>query len=258
MRKIAFISQKGGSGKTTSTINIGAGLYRQGKKVLLLDMDPQACLSYSLGIPVDKLEKTLYQVIMRETRPANAILGREFGLDILPASPDLSKVETELAGNQKRGLRLIKAMKELKGQYDYVLLDCPPALGLLTIMSLIYAREVIIPLQVEFLALRGLSWLIDAIKVIKERLNPRLRVTGIIACRYDGRRNLNKKVISSIRKHFGDLLFDTYIRENIALAEAPSFGQTIFEYNMRSHGAEDYMDISNKIIETGHRGKKQF
>jgi len=233
-------------GKTTSTINIGAGLSRLKKKILLVDMDPQAHLTYSLGIQAHEQQKTIYEVLKGEVKAATAII-KKAGLHIIPASLNLSGAEIELSAIAGREFLLRDALKPLKG-YDLVFLDCPPSLGLLTLNALTTAQEIYIPLQTEYLALQGMSKLLDTINIVKKRLNKKLEVGGIIGTRYDSRKNLNKEVVEKIRGHFGGKLFDTLIRDNVAIAEAPSFGHSIFDYRADSHGATDYMNLCKEIL----------
>jgi chromosome partitioning protein len=248
MRIIALANQKGGVGKTTSTMNIGAGLNKLGKKVLLVDLDPQAHLTYSLGIEAHELDKTVYELLKGETTLEEVLIYRGEGLKLIPSTLDLAGAEIELSGIAGREFLLKEALDGLRG-FDYVLIDCPPSLGLLTLNALTTTQEVYIPLQTEFLALQGLSKLLETIEVVKKRLNRKLEITGIIGTRYDGRKLLNRGVIDKIEGYLGDKLFKTLIRENISLAEAPSYGQTIYEYKPDSHGAEDYLNLCKEIIE---------
>jgi chromosome partitioning protein len=246
MKIIALINQKGGVGKTTSAINIGAGLKQLGQKVLLVDLDPQVHLTYSLGIVAHDLEKTVYQLLKGEIRLLETIIERD-GLKIIPSTLDLSGAEVELSSVAGREFLLREALADLQG-FDYVLLDCPPSLGLLTLNALTTAQEVYIPLQTEYLALSGLSKLLQTIEIVQKRLNDSLIISGIIATRYDSRKKLNNEVVEKIKEHFGDKLFPTLIRDNISLAEAPSFGKTIFEYKPDSYGAMDYLALCREIL----------
>lgn len=249
MRKITVSNHKGGVGKTTTAVNIGAGLARLDKKVLLIDLDPQAHLTYSLGIQAHELEKTMYELLKGELKFSDVLLKKN-GLDIIPASLNLSSADVELANIPGRE-RLLSGALEGVTDYDFMILDCPPSLGLLTLNSLTISREVFIPIQAEYLALQGMSKLLQLVDIVKSRLNSELEITGIIGTRFDIRKKLNNEVIEKIREYFHEKLFKTLIRENIALAEAPSFGQDIFEYNPKSHGAVDYMNLCREIIERG-------
>ena len=254
MKIIALVNQKGGVGKTTSTINIGAGLSSLGKKVLLIDLDPQANLTYSLGIEAHKLNKTIYELLKGEASIKEVIQNKN-GLDIIPSSIDLSGAEIELSGTAGRELLLKEALADIKDKYDYILLDCPPSLGLLTLNGLTTAKQVYIPLQTEYLALQGMSKLLQTIEIIKKRLNPNLEITGIIGTLYDKRKRLNNEVIDKIKEHFKSKLFNTMIRDNISLAEAPSYGQDIFTYKKDSYGAIDYLKLSKEILKREEKRK---
>ena len=246
MPTIALINQKGGVGKTTSTINLVAGLSMLGKFVLLVDLDPQANLTYGLGIQDHELVYTVYEVLKGEVQAAEAIVQRD-RLAVLPSSLGLSAAEIELSGMAGREFLLKEALAELPPR-DFVLLDCPPSLGLLTLNALTAAQEVFIPLQTEFLALQGMSKLIDTVNVVKKRLNPELTISGIIGTQFDSRKNLNREVVDKIREHFADKLFETLIHDNVALAEAPSYGQTVFEYRPDCRGAQDYLALSQEAV----------
>jgi chromosome partitioning protein len=246
MRKIAFTNQKGGVGKTTTTINAGAGLSKMGYKVLLVDMDPQANLTYSLKLHTNRLDKNVYHVL-KGLSAVDEVIMKHNDFDILPSSIELSGAEMELVNEPARELLLRDALSEIEGKYDFVLLDCPPNLGLLTLNAFTAADELIIVLQSEYLALHGLSKLMDVIKVIQKRLNKKLKVEGIVCTLYDNRKNLNREVVGHIRDYFGSKVFNTVIRDNVALAEAPSHHKTIFEYDGESNGAKDYMMLAKEI-----------
>lgn len=243
---IALCNQKGGVGKTTCTLNIAAGMEKIGKKVLLIDLDPQAHLTYCLGIQAHKLTQTIYDVFKGNRRIDDVVLQID-GLAVVPSSLDLAGLEMELAGVPGREFILREALSQTDG-YDFILVDCPPSLSILTLNALTAAQEIYIPLQTEFLALKGMSKLIETIETVKKRLNKDLEITGIIGTRYDARRKLNKGIIETIGERFGDKLFQTIIRENISLAEAPGYGQTIFAYAPKSHGAEDYLALAVEIV----------
>ena len=249
MRTIAIANQKGGVGKTTSTLNIGAGLALLRKKVLLIDLDPQAHLTYSMGILAHELTQTVYQVLKGEATVEDVTLDLD-ELKLIPSTLDLSGAEMELSGLPGREFLLREAIDRPRG-FDFILVDCPPSLGLLTLNAFTTVKEVYIPLQMEFLALQGMGKLLQTVEVVKKRLNRELSVTGVIGTRFDARKTLNREVEDKIKAHFGDRVFTTMIRENISLAEAPSFGKSIFEYRPDSHGAEDYLALCREIITRG-------
>ncbi len=249
MRKITISNHKGGVGKTTTAVNIGAGLARLDKKVLLVDLDPQAHLTYSLGIQAHELEKSVYEILKGEMKFGDVLI-KKGGLDIIPASLHLSGADVDLVNVPGRE-RLLSGSLDGISEYDYLIIDCPPSLGLLTLNAFTTAKEVFIPMQAEYLSLQGMSKLLQLVDVVKERLNSALEITGIIGTRFDNRKKLNHEVIDKIREYFHEKLFNTLIRENIALAEAPGFGQHIFEYNPKSNGAIDYMNLCKEIIERG-------
>ncbi|MFK7949132.1 MAG: ParA family protein [Saprospiraceae bacterium] len=242
---ISLLNHKGGVGKTTSTISIGAGLAKLGKRVLLLDLDPQANLTLSLGIPRQKI--TIYEALRGEGElaPYNV----KENLDVIPSTLDLSGAEMELINEAGREFILRELFEPLQMEYDYILIDCPPSLGLLTLNALTSSNHVIIPLQTEFLALQGLTKIKQVVDKVRFRLNKKLSIIGVIATMYDKRKVLNRDVVDTIRKYFGDRVFDTMIRDNVSLAEAPAARQDIFEYNSRSNGAKDYLALSKEIIE---------
>jgi chromosome partitioning protein len=242
---IAVSNHKGGVGKTTSTINIGVGLSQAGKKVLLIDLDPQANLSQSLRVTGS--DKDIYGSLKGKyaLSPINVMEG----LDVIPSTLDLSGVEIELSGEAGREFILKELIEKVKGNYDFILIDSPPSLGLLTINSLTASDYVIIPLQSEYLALQGLTKLVEIIEKVKARLNNNLEIGGVFVTQYDSRKVLNRNVLETIEKHFTHKVFHTKVRNNIALAEAPTKGLDIFRYDSSSYGAEDYKSLSNEILE---------
>lgn len=248
MRIIAVANQKGGVGKTTSTVNIGSGLSKLGKKCLLIDLDPQANLTSSSGFKPHELKITIYQLLKNEANLADVLLKSKNGYSLIPASLELSGAEIELSGIAGRELLLKEAIEENTSKFDYILIDCPPSLGILTLNAFTTANEVFIPLQAEYLATQGMSKLFQTIEIVKKRLNRKIEITGIIATLYDSRKKLNREVIEMVIGHFEDKLFNTYIRDNVSLAEAPSHGQDIFRYKKDSSGAIDYMALSQEIL----------
>lgn len=247
MSKIITLSNhKGGVGKTTSTINIGAGLNKLGKKVLLIDLDPQANLSQSLG--QRDQSRNIYSAI-RGDYPLEPITILK-GLDLIPSTLDLSGAEVELAGEAGREFVLRELLDPLRASYDYIIIDSPPSLGLLTINAFTASDLIFIPLQSQYLALQGLTKLLEVIEKIKKRLNKDLKVGGVIITQYDNRKVLNRDVVATIHTHFKDDVFQTKIRDNVALAEAPTQGLDIFRYNPKSYGAEDYLALCKEILKT--------
>jgi chromosome partitioning protein len=254
-RIIAVVNQKGGVGKTTSVVNIGAGLNLLGQKVLLVDLDAQAHLTYSLGIEADDLELTVYELLKGEAT-LQEVLIEKGGLAIIPASISLTAAEFELSTEAGREALLKNNVAGLKG-YDFILIDCPPNLGLLTLNALTTAKEVFVPLPAEFLAIKGLNNLSEMADKVKQRLNPELAITGIIVTLFDQRLKLYQEVLESLRESVGHRLFQTVIRRNVPLAEATSFGQSIFEYSPTSYGAEDYRALCVEILRRGHNNVEE-
>ena len=231
-------------GKTTSTINIGAGLVEQGKKVLLVDLDPQANLTLSLGIPRQK--NSIYESIRGESELEPYKVKEN--LDVITSSLDLSGAEMELINEAGREYILRELFVPVMEEYDYIIIDCPPSLGLLTLNALTSSQYVLIPLQTEFLALQGLAKIKQIIDKVKFRLNKELELGGVIATMYDSRKVLNRDVVETIIKHFGEKVFKTMIRDNVALAEAPAQRKDIFSYSPKSIGADDYLSLSKEIL----------
>ncbi|MCX7706255.1 MAG: AAA family ATPase [bacterium] len=258
MRRIAIINQKGGSGKTTTVVNVGAAIAEAGYKVLLIDLDPQAHTTIHLGFEPFKLEKSIYDVLVNEV-PIDEIImeTHQKNLFLIPAKIELASAEIEMVNTIGREIVLRESLKKSKNSYQYIFIDCPPSLGLLTLNALTTASEVIIPIQAEFFALEGLTKLVQTIQLVAERINPATHISGVLITMYDKRKNICKEVAEKVRKHFGKKVFKTKIRENVKLAEAPSFGQTIFEFASNSHGSEDYKKLAKEIINGGRNEKKR-
>jgi chromosome partitioning protein len=246
MRTIAVLNQKGGVGKTTCCVNIGAGLAMQNQQVLLIDLDPQSHLTDGLGI--EEGRKTIYDLMKGQASFKDVRIVHSQGLNILPSDIDLASAEIELAAMIGRELKLRSAMNGIQ-DFDYILVDCPPSLGLLTINALSFVQEVFITIQPEYYALQGTKKLLDTIELVKQVFNHELEVTGVIITLYDSRKNLTKEVESRIRHFFGPKVFSTVIRTNVSLAEAPGYGENIFEYAPGSHGAEDYATLCQEIMD---------
>ncbi len=246
---ISLLNHKGGVGKTTSAINIGAGLVELGKKVLLIDLDPQANLTLSLGVP--RQPNSIYEAFRGESE-LDPFTVKE-NLDVVISTLDLSGAEMEMINEAGREFILRELFEPVKDEYDFIIIDCPPSLGLLTLNALTSSDIVYIPLQTEFLALQGLAKIKQVIQKVKLRLNKKLQIGGVIATMYDSRKVLNRDVVETIKKYFGHLVFNTYIRDNVALAEAPAQRKDIFSYSPQSSGAADYLDLCKEILERCER-----
>ena len=253
------VNQKGGVGKTTTAANLGGALADMGRKVLLVDIDAQSNLTTHLGLGAQEGEETqpesplipeftIFDVLKGNKTIKEVTLKRSKNLDVVPSSLLLSAADLELGGVVGRELILKKALEEIDGEYDDVVIDCPPALGLLSLNALAAVDEVIIPVQSEYLALHGVRQLLDTIDQVKSIYNPALRVGGVLICLHDNRKRLARAVSDTIRAYFGTLVFDTVIRTNVSLAEAPANGQTIFEYAPKSPGAEDYQALAQEVF----------
>ncbi len=249
MVKIAFVNQKGGVGKTTSAVNVAAGLSMLGRRVLLIDLDPQAHATVSLGLSPE-LEKTTFELLGGSAAASETIVDRD-GLAVIPAGLQLAGADMRFINEPGREILLRSALDGIK--YDYILIDCPPSIGLLTMNALSFATAVYIPFKTEYLPIRGMDQLTQSIELIRRRLNPGLSIEGVFGTFYDSRRVIDRDVMDYIKQAFGDKVFKTAIRSNVALAEAPSVGKTIFEYAPNSHGAADFMALCEEI-EGGYNG----
>jgi chromosome partitioning protein len=241
---IAISNHKGGVGKTTSTVNIGAGVALKGKKVLLIDLDPQANLTQCLGLI--EPEKTIYGALRGEYDLP--IIEVNNNLFLTPSTLDLASIEIELSTKIAREVILKKMIEKIAGGFDYIFIDCPPSLGLITVNAFAAANEIFIPLQAQFLALHGLDKLTDVIALVRENLNTNLKVGGVFITQYDSRKILNRDIAESVSNYFDGNIFKTVIRDNVALAEAPIHGQDIFRYDPKSNGAKDYESLINEFI----------
>lgn len=246
---IAIANQKGGVGKTTTSINLAASLGVLEKKVLLIDADPQANATSGLGVEVDSIEIGTYQVLEHTISAKEAIIATTSpNVDLIPAHIDLVAIEIELVDKEDREYMLKKSILEIKNDYDYIIIDCAPSLGLITLNSLVAADSVIIPIQCEYFALEGLGKLLNTIKSIQNIHNPALDIEGLLLTMFDSRLRLSNQVVDEVRKHFSSMVFDTIIRRNTRLGEAPSYGETIIAYDATSKGAVNYLNLAQELL----------
>ena len=245
---ISVVNQKGGVGKTTTAVNLTAALHRRGKKVLLCDFDPQANATSGLGVEKDKTPASTYDVIINGRPAREAVVHTKFG-DLLPSSPALSGAGVELIGIANREFALQTALQSLQEDYDYIFIDCPPSLELLTLNALCAAEEILIPVQCEYYALEGLSDLMTTLRAVKRGLNPTLSIFGVLLTMYDGRTNFSAQVAEEVRRHFPGKVFAAAIPRNVRLAEAPSHGLPVFTYDKYSRGAQAYEALADEIIQ---------
>jgi chromosome partitioning protein len=247
---ICIANQKGGVGKTTTAVNLGASLAVAEKKTLLVDMDPQGNAGSGLGIEKDSLHQSIYHALINNSDPAPIVRKTELSrLDILPATDDLAGAELELVSVPDRETRLSKVLESLSDSYDYILIDCPPSLGLLTLNAMVAAGSILIPLQCEFYAMEGLSKVLKTIRLVKKGYKPSLAIEGILLTMFDGRNNLSRQVSEEIRNHFRENTFRTVIPRNVRLSEAPSHGKPILLYDITSRGAAGYLELAREILE---------
>ena len=247
---IAVVNQKGGVGKTTTAVNLTAALTEAGKKVLLCDFDPQAKATSGLGIDKRKIKKSVYDVVINEVPAAEAVVHTDFG-DVLPSSQDLAGAAVELITIDQPNYRLKMALDSLKDHYDYIFIDCPPSLEMLTVNSLAAANGILVPVQCEYYALEGLSDLMNTLRAVKKRINPTLEIFGVALTMFDGRTNFSTQVAQEVRRHFPGKVYATVIPRNVRLAEAPSHGLPVTVYDRNSRGAKAYQAMAQEIIKKG-------
>lgn len=249
-KAIAIFNQKGGVGKTTTNINLAACLAIKGKKILILDIDPQGNTTSGVGISKKDLDITTHEILVEDTyHPEEAIISTGIeNLDIMPASVQLAGAEVELIELAGREKRLKRAIDILKSKYDYIFIDCPPSLGILTINSLTAVDSVLIPIQCEFYALEGVSQLMSTIDIVRRNMNPDLKIEGVILSMFDGRTNLSIQVVEEVKKYFKEKVYTTVIPRNVRLAEAPSYGMPVIQYDPKSAGAQAYMEFADEFL----------
>ncbi|HPJ14784.1 MAG TPA: AAA family ATPase [Spirochaetota bacterium] len=246
---ISMSNQKGGVGKTTTTVNLAAFLSEKGKKVLIIDIDPQANAGYGVGINAEESGNTIYEVLIGEIQIEDAIHHTEFpNLDIVPSNIHLSGAQVDMMELENKEFKMRDAISKIRDYYDYILIDCPPSLGILTLNALIAANSVMIPLQCEYYALEGLSQLLQIISMVQENLNKSLDVEGVVLTMYDSRTKLSQHVVNDVKEHFNDKVFKTIIPRNVKLSEAPSFGKPIGLYDRICPGSEAYEQLANEVL----------
>ena len=249
-KSIAVFNQKGGVGKTTTNVNLSASIGKLGKKVLVLDMDPQGNTTSGYGIDKDNIENTIYEVIIENLDIRDAIIKTEFeNIDIIPSASELSGAEIELANEKDREFKLRNSLYKIKDQYDYIFIDCPPSLGMLTINCLTAVNSVLIPIQCEYYALEGVSQLMSTYQLVKKRLNPDIEIQGVVLSMFDGRANLSIQVVEEVKKYFKGSVYTTLIPRNVRLAEAPSYGKPVIYYDTRCKGTDAYKELAEEFIE---------
>ena len=246
---ISIVNQKGGVGKTTTAVNLSAFLAKKRKKVLIIDLDPQGNATSGYGFDKGQLENTVYDLLVNEEEIDNVIASTSVkNVDMCPTNINLAGAEVELVSAISRETILKRAIEPVLDKYDYIIIDCPPALGLLTINALAACEGVIVPIQGEYYALEGLTQLMDTINMIKKKLNPKIGILGVVITMHDRRTQLTKQVVEEVQKYFGDKVFKTFIPRNVRLAEAPSYGQTIEEYDPKSKGSLAYQALANEVL----------
>jgi chromosome partitioning protein len=252
---ISVANQKGGVGKTTTSVNLSAAIAHLGKKVLLVDVDPQGNSTSGLGVDKETIEYSVYDVLINGIDAKRATIPTVMeGLDIIPANIELVGAQVELVSKMARESFLKKALGPIKGDYDYIFLDCPPSLGILTVNALTASDKILVPIQCEFYALEGLSQLVNTVRLVRKSLNKKLEIEGVVLTMYDGRTNLSNQVVSEVKAFFKNKVYDTIIPRNVRLSEAPSFGLPIIKYDAKCLGSEMYLDLANEVV-NGKGGK---
>lgn len=246
---MAVVNQKGGVGKTTTTVNLSACLAKLSHKVLLVDIDPQGNASSGIGVDKSALDRCVYDLLVHDEPVKNVIVKSSTeNMDIIPATIDLAGAEIELVSAMSREFRLKTALQEVRDEYDYILIDCPPSLGLLTVNALAASDFIFVPIQCEYFALEGLGQLMRTIQIVQKHLNPKLEINGVVLTMFDARTNLAQQVIEEVKNHFQNKVYNTIIPRNVRLSEAPSFGEPIISYDPASKGAQAYMNLAREVI----------
>lgn len=249
-RTVSIFNQKGGVGKTTTIINLGAAVGKKNKKVLIVDVDPQGNTTSGLGLNKRNLNTSTYDLLINEIPVKESIVKTSAeNVFLVPSNVELAGAEVELVKLENRELRLKKALEEVYSEYDYIFIDCPPSLGVLSINALVASNSVLIPIQCEYYALEGVSQLVDTIKLVKRSLNPSLEIEGVVLSMFDGRTNLSIQVVDEVKKHFRGKVYTSIIPRNVRLAEAPSYGLSVIDYDPKSRGAEAYIDLAEEFLE---------
>lgn len=247
---IAVFNQKGGVGKTTTNVNLSASMGKMGKKILVLDLDPQGNTTSGYGVNKNEVENTIYEVMLDNLDIKEAIINTEFdNIDVVASATELSGAEIEMTSMENREFILKNALENVREEYDYIFIDCPPSLGMLTINSLTAVDSVLIPIQCEYYALEGVSQLMETIKLVKSRLNPNLDIQGVVLSMFDGRANLSIQVVEEVKKYFKGSVYTTLIPRNVRLAEAPSHGMPVMYYDAKCRGTEAYMELAEEFID---------
>jgi len=256
---ISLVNQKGGVGKTTTAINLSVSLARAGKFVLLVDLDPQANATSGMGVDPRRLEKSLYHSLILGEPPSSHIIKlQDFGHSLLPSNRDLAGATIELVNLENREYRLYNVLRQIRTEYDYVIIDSPPSLGPLTVNGLVASDEVLIPVQCEYYALEGLSQLLETINLVRDNLQPNLKIMGALLTMFDRRNNLSYQVVREVKDHFPGKVFDSIIPRSVRLAEAPSFGKSIFDFDLFSRGARAYKNLAQEILRLEKEGESKF